>query len=75
MAADVVTVDVGMSEPTLAYSHAKAVELDMGLGQYLEFAARVCNELPSSLLFLLSSGVPVRFSAHCDVGCCDDACD
>lgn len=69
MCADVVSsVSVDMSESTLAYAHAKAVELGMGVSDYLELSVRVSNALPSSLLFCLSSGVPVHFSAAALVG-------
>lgn len=64
MCSDVVTsINVELSESTIAYAYAKSLELGIDVGDYIDMCVMFTNSLPSSLLFTLMSGEPVRIEA------------
>lgn len=69
MCADVMSgVSVDLSESTLAYAAAKAVDLHMTFDEYVGFALDLCGQLPNQMLFALSVGIPVDFRATATLG-------
>lgn len=72
MAADVEVRSYTMPRKMLAKAMAKGYDLNLTEEEYVCLCVDICNELPADLLFVLSSGVAVNFSATAFYGERDD---